>query len=278
MWNITNTYHSYNLDVNNEIPYECVPNALNKCYGDRERKNREFIAKIAKGGIEYIKNVLKTYYQEELKALKSYDVYSKEELNEMQNEGFSPNQILRFCNDHKIRCFGFDWKMRQFITNKNSDIKLNTKLPAFVFYFNDKHIYIVSDPKIKKSLLNSNSKSELMSLLSLEAKKESKNDREHKVDIPFEQWGEGEKLNIYITKNREVNDQFYKLICNGHIYNHGVKSSEKEGIIKFTYENKNVIIYNPDYHTVNKTIDNLNKVYENKYTFKNQRITKLTMQ
>ena len=89
----------------------------------------------------------------------------------MEKEGFTPYQILRFCNDHKIRCFGFDWKMRQFITNKNSDIKLNTKLPAFVFYFNDKHIYIVSDPKIKKSLLNSNSKSELMSLSSLEAKK-----------------------------------------------------------------------------------------------------------
>ena len=85
-----------------------------------------------------------------------------------------------------------------------------------------------------------------MSLLSLEAKKESKNDKEHKVDIPFEQWGEGEKLNIYITKNREVNDQFYKLICSGHIYNYNIKSSEKEGIIRFTYENKNNIIYNPD--------------------------------
>ena len=42
--------------------------------------------------------------------------------------------------------------------------------------------------------------------------------------------------------------------------------------------NKNNIIYNPDYYTVNITIDNLNKVYENKYIFKNQRITKLSMQ
>ena len=175
-------------------------------------KNREFIAKIAKGGTNYIENVLKSYHQSELDNLK--DIYSEEELElemkELEKEGFSPYQILRFCNDHKIRCFGFDWKMRQFITNKNSDIKFIRRLPAFVFYFNDSHIYLIKDPKIRNALLQGSSMSELISLLSLEAKKETKV-REHKVDIPFEQWGEGEKLNIHITKNREVNDQFYKL-------------------------------------------------------------------
>ena len=34
--------------------------------------------------------------------------------------------------------------------------------------------------------------------------------------------------------------------------------NEKEGIVKFQYENKNTIIYNPDYYKVNKTITVLN--------------------
>jgi hypothetical protein len=51
------------------------------------------------------------------------------------------------------------------------------------------------------------------------------------VDIPFEEWGEGEKINIYITGQRVVNNAFYKLICEGKVYNNGVKSCEKDGII-----------------------------------------------
>ena len=44
--------------------------------------------------------------------------------------------------------------------------------------------------------------------------------------------------------------------------------NEKEGIVKFQYENKNIIIYNPDYHIVNKTITTLNtREIELKYTF-----------
>ena len=35
-------------------------------------------------------------------------------------------------------------------------------------------------------------------------------------------------------------------------------NNTKDGIIKFTYKNKNKIIYNPDYYMVNTTIENLN--------------------
>ena len=47
--------------------------------------------------------------------------------------------------------------------------------------------------------------------------------------------------------------------------------NEKEGIVRFQYENKNTIIFNPDYHIVNKTIATLG----DKYTFKNQRFHSL---
>jgi hypothetical protein len=49
-----------------------------------------------------------------------------------------------------------------------------------------------------------------------EAKK-NKNESDNKVDIPFEEWGEGENVNIYITGQRVVNNRFYKLICEGKV-------------------------------------------------------------
>ena len=41
--------------------------------------------------------------------------------------------LLNFCNGHKIRCFGYDWMMNQFITNKDINIDFHSNLPAFVF-------------------------------------------------------------------------------------------------------------------------------------------------
>ncbi len=49
-------------------------------------------------------------------------------------KGYSSDDILYFCNEHKIKCFGYDWKMQQFITNKNEPINFNKNLPAFVFF------------------------------------------------------------------------------------------------------------------------------------------------
>jgi len=37
-----------------------------------------------------------------------------------------------------------------------------------------------------------------------------------------------------------------KFIIQGNVYNGQVKMTEKEGIVKYQYENKNTIIYNPD--------------------------------
>ncbi len=39
--------------------------------------------------------------------------------------------------------------------------------------------------------------------------------------------GEGENVNIYITGQRVVNNTFYKLKCEGKVYNNGIKSCEK---------------------------------------------------
>jgi hypothetical protein len=167
--------------------------------------------------------------------------------------------------------------MQQFITNKNEPINFNKNIPAFVFYYNDSHIYLINDTAMRQSLLHSNDKSDIISLISKEASK-NKTERDIKVDIPFEEWGNGENINIYITGQRVVNNTFYKLICDGEVYNNGIKSCEKDGIIKFTYKNKNKIIYNPDYYMVNTTIENLNnRNIDIKYKFENQKMSTLAM-
>jgi hypothetical protein len=54
---------------------------------------------------------------------------------------------------------------------------------------------------------------------------------------------------------------------------------EEDGIIKFTYKNKNKIIYNPAYYMVNTTIENLNnRMIDNKYAFQNQKQSTLAME
>ena len=165
-------------------------------------------------------------------------------------KGYSSDDILYFCNEHKIKCFGYDWKMQQFITNKNEQIDFNKNLPAFVFYFNDSHIYLINDTTMRQSLLHSNDKSDILSLMIKEANK-NKNDNDNKVDIPFEEWGEGENTNIYITGQRVVNNAFYKLICDGEVYNVGghYEISNLEltvEILRHFQGDKSLISYVPD--------------------------------
>ena len=159
--------------------------------------------------------------------------------------------------------------MQQFITNKNEPINFNKNIPAFVFYYNDSHIYLINDTAMRQSLLHSNDKSDIISLISKEASK-NKTERDIKVDIPFEEWGNGENINIYITGQRVVNNTFYKSICDGEVYNNGIKSCKND--------NKHKIIYNPDYYMVNRTIENLNnRNIDIKYKFQNQKMSMLAM-
>jgi hypothetical protein len=82
-------------------------------------------------------------------------------------KGYTPLDILSFCNKFKIRCFVYYLKMERFITNKDNNIVFNPNSPAFVYYFNDEHIYLINDKQMRHSLLNNNSsKSDIISLLS----------------------------------------------------------------------------------------------------------------
>ena len=59
--------------------------------------------------------------------------------------------------------------MERFLSNhtKDYDIKFNCNLPAFVFYLNDDHIYLMNDKQMRHQLLQSNgNKADVVSLLS----------------------------------------------------------------------------------------------------------------
>ena len=75
-WQMGFKYHGYNVDLNNEIPYECVPNALVKMYGKQDTKRRdEYISAVKNGGIEYVKKCLDSYPNEdELDVINELDV------------------------------------------------------------------------------------------------------------------------------------------------------------------------------------------------------------
>ena len=132
-WNMGFKYHGYNLDLNNEIPYKCVANALVKMYGKQDTKRRdEYVSAVKNGGIEYVEKCLNSYYDNDGLSLDPLDVDYYDE-NKIKNKGYTPMDILRFCNEHKIKCFGYDWKLNQFMTNKYENIKLKNTCQHLYF-------------------------------------------------------------------------------------------------------------------------------------------------
>ena len=113
-------YHGYNVDLNDEIPFECVPNALVKMYGKQDTKRRdEYISAVKNGGTDYVKNCLDTYTNDdddELCVITALDVDYDE--SKILSKGYTSMDISKFCNEHSFKCFGNNWKFEQFITNK----------------------------------------------------------------------------------------------------------------------------------------------------------------
>ena len=69
---------------------------------------------------------------------------------------YSQMDIYDFCNDHKNRCFGYDWHINQFITEEDKNIDFHSNLPALVFCSNDHHIYLTNDQDVRHAFFNCN--------------------------------------------------------------------------------------------------------------------------
>ena len=86
--------------------------------------------------------------------------------------------------------------MNQFITNKDINIDFHSNLPAFVFYFNDHHIYLINDKDVRHALLNCNKTVNVCALA--KEKKHKVFTKDLIIDVPFENWKDYNKTNIYI--------------------------------------------------------------------------------
>ncbi len=58
------------------------------------------------------------------------------------------------------------------------------------------------------------------------------------------------------TGQRVVNNTFYKLICEGKVYNNGIKLYENDGIFLFTYM-KNDVFFNLPLSSMNGSEDDI---------------------
>jgi hypothetical protein len=97
----------FNVDMNDETPFECIPNALVKMYGNREAGRTKYISPVVKGGIDYVKSILKTNHV--------LGNALDEGIEDFKPRGYTPHNIFCFCNKFKIRCFGYDYDMKRFI-------------------------------------------------------------------------------------------------------------------------------------------------------------------
>ncbi len=68
--------------------------------------------KIIKEEIDSLYKAIDEYTEQKSIMDNKFDEYNKN-----GKKGYSSDDILYFCNEHKIKCFGYDWKMQQFITN-----------------------------------------------------------------------------------------------------------------------------------------------------------------
>ena len=57
-WNASFEYKGFNLDMNNDIAYECVPSALYNTYGIKKENSYDYLHSIHKGGLNYVKSCL----------------------------------------------------------------------------------------------------------------------------------------------------------------------------------------------------------------------------
>ena len=57
-WNATFNYKGFNLDMNNDVEYECVPSALYNTYGIKKEKSYDYLHCVYHGKLDYVKSVL----------------------------------------------------------------------------------------------------------------------------------------------------------------------------------------------------------------------------
>jgi len=57
-WNASFNYKGFNLDMNYDVEYECVPSALFNTYGIKKDNSCQYLPTVQKDGLDYVKSAL----------------------------------------------------------------------------------------------------------------------------------------------------------------------------------------------------------------------------
>jgi hypothetical protein len=80
-WSASFTYKGFNLDINSDIEFESVPNALFKTYGTKKEISNQYLHSVHKGGWDYVKNDLyrnnRTEREKPINYINPYDEMNK---------------------------------------------------------------------------------------------------------------------------------------------------------------------------------------------------------
>ena len=72
-WNASFNYKGFNLDMNNDVPFECVPSALFNTYGIKKDNSCEYLSSVYHGGLPYVKTILNRNGDRPIDYINPYD-------------------------------------------------------------------------------------------------------------------------------------------------------------------------------------------------------------
>ncbi len=83
--------------MNNDIEFECVPNALFKTYGTKKEVSNQYLHSVHKGGLDYVKKILdrdnKIQDEKPINYVNQYDEMIKNDEKLLNNTLISMNMI-----------------------------------------------------------------------------------------------------------------------------------------------------------------------------------------
>ncbi len=190
------------------------------------------------------------------------------------DEGCSVEQVIQFCEIHKITYYILDFKYQLFETNK--DKKYNSNLPTLVFVCANNHMYPIEDTEKRETIFKSYASidgklNKLHKLNKLQEESNKTIHTHHYATNIFETLStvsnlDGAQKNITL-QHGACNDIFYNEVRKGNVHNSNIKISHGNTIVGFDMNNI-TIEENQHYIDVLNIIQKLNEniVRENKNT------------
>ncbi len=186
------------------------------------------------------------------------------------NEGCTLNQIVMFCERHKITYYALDCRFQTISTNKDNGYQQRNKLPVLYFMVACNHLYPIYDKHMQLSISNINKQIGGCRAHKTIHDTRPSNTANIQIIHNIEEYlynMENNTYNYIVVVERGVVDSIFKYhVRNGDLYNNNFKVVNNK-IVRFKV-NDTTIEENVDYEAVVTTIERLNNERSNnKYIY-----------